>query len=233
MRWLRGLGRVLGGFLLVALLIPGLAAWPSSLLDRGADGSPRISVFPLALTLLDPFVWACSRNSAIVALLVSIGSLVIGVGLALIAARWRFWGRRALWALAMVPLAAGPLLIAPGIVLALAGSNGWEWLAARSIFGFSGELAVRWAALVWVGLANGVPVVALATASALRCVEPSWSEAARVIGVSRWRTWLEIVWPILRPPVARAVAAVFHRSRWLIRPALWSSASGARSPCRC
>jgi iron(III) transport system permease protein len=209
MGWLRGLGRVLGGFLLVALLIPSVAAWPSSMIDRGADGEPRISIFPLALTLFDPFVWTCARNSTTAAILVSAGSLVLGLGLALVAGRWRFRGRAPLWALAMVPIAAGPLLIAPGIVLALGGSKGWEWLAARSILGYSCELAVRWLALVWVGLASGVPLVALTTASALRGVESSWSEAARAMGASRWRIWLEIVWPNLRPRVSRALAMVF------------------------
>ena len=209
MGWLRGLGRVLGGFLLVALLIPSVAAWPSSVIDRGPDGEPRISVFPIALTVFDPFVWTCTRNSVAVAVLVSAGSLVLGVGLALVAGRWRFRGRAPLWALAMVPIGAGPLLIAPGIVLALGGSKGWEWLAARSILGYSSDLVVRWLALVWIGLSSGVPLVALTTASALRGVESSWSEAARVIGAPRRRIWLEIVWPILRPRVARGVAMVF------------------------
>jgi ABC-type Fe3+ transport system permease subunit len=217
MGWHRWPIRVLGGLLLVALLIPSLASWPSALLDRGPDGSPRVSAFPIALAAFDPFVWTCARNSAAAAGLVACGSMVIGMGLASIAGRWRFWGRWPLWALAMVPLAAGPLLIAPGVDLALGGPRGWEWLAARSILGVSCEDMARWSALVWVGLAGGSPLVALATEAAMRRVEPSWSEAARAVGASRRRAWREVVWPILRPEVARATSAVFTLA--LVEPA--------------
>ena len=209
MRWVRGLARVLGGSLLAVLLIPSLAAWPAAFVDRGADGSPRLSAFPLALVAFDPFVWTCARNSAVVASIVAGGSLVIGVGLGLIAGRWRFWGRAPLWALAIVPMAAGPLLIAPGIALALGGQRGWDWLAFRSILGISAQIPARWAALIWAGLACGVPLVALTTAAGSRRVAPSWSEAARAVGAPRRRAWRDVVWPILRPEAARASAAVF------------------------
>ena len=217
MGWLGGLARLTGGSLLAVLLLPSLAAWPSAFLDRGPDGSPRASIFPIALTLFDPFVWACARNSLVVAATVAAGSLVVGVGLGLIVGRWRFWGRAPLWALAIVPMLAGPLLVAPGIGLALGGHRGWDWLAARSTLGMSAESLARWAALAWSGLAGGAPLVALATVAALGRVDPSWSEAARSVGASRARAWRDVVWPILRPGVARASAVVFTLT--LVEPA--------------
>ncbi len=217
MRLIRGLGKVMGGCLLVVLLIPLLAAWPSALIDRGPDGSTRLSAFPLALVLLDPFVWTCVRNSVLVASATVGLSLVLGVGLGSIADLRRFWERSALWALLIVPLAAGPLLIAPSIASALGGQGGWDWLAGRSILGVSAEVVVRWAGLVWTGLACGVPLVALATVSGLRRVDPTWSEAALAVGASRRQVWRDVVWPNLRPGVARALALVFTLA--LVEPA--------------
>ncbi len=217
MRWLRGPGRLLGALLLIALPLPALALWPAAVIDRGPDGSARLSWFPLAIAAFDPFVWTCAGNSVAVASAVAVGSLFLGVSLALIVGRRRFWGRTLFWALAMAPLAAGPLLVAPGVSSILGGERGWDWLAARSFLECSAEGLVRWSALVWVGLASGVPLVALATSAALRRVEPAWTEAARAIGASRWRIWSEIIWPILRPYSARATALVFTLT--LVEPA--------------
>ncbi len=207
----------MGACLLVALLLPALAILPSAVVDRGPDGRARVSPFPIAIAAFDPFVWTCARNSAAVASAVAAGSLAIGVGLALLVHRRRFWGRTVLWALAILPLAGGPLLIAPGVETILGGDRGREWLAARSILGISADGLVRWAALVWVGLASGVPLVALATGSALRRVDPAWVDAARGVGAARGRVWREIVWPILRPTSARAASMVFTLA--LVEPA--------------
>lgn len=215
MGWVRGLGRLLGGGLLVLLLVPSLAAWPSALLDRGPDGSVRASAFPLALAVLDPFVWTCARNSVLVASATTVGSLIIGVGLGSIAASGRSWLLAPLRSLLMAPLLAGPVLIAPGIAWMLGGSEGW--LEGRSALGVPADAAVRWAALVWTGLVCGVPLVALATLAGLRRVEPSWADAALAVGASRRQVWREVVWPNLRPGVARALALVFTLT--LVEPA--------------
>ena len=207
----------MGGALLFVLVLPNLAAWPSAFLDRGPDGPPRASIFPFALTLFDPFVWTCTRNSVVVAATAAAGSLVVGVGLGLIVGRWRFWGRAPLWALAIVPMLAGPLLVAPGIALVLGGQRGWDGPADRTALGLSSGLFVRWAALAWTGLVVGAPLVALTTVSALGRVAPSWSEAARAAGASRGRAWRDVVWPILRPEAARASAVVF--ALMLLEPA--------------
>src|SRR4051794_7186334 len=90
---IRGLGRrATAGIWLVAL-IPASGLLVAAVLDRGPTGAVRISVFPMALALWDPFVWDCLWNSVAVASVVALGSLAIGVGLARVVARWRFWGR--------------------------------------------------------------------------------------------------------------------------------------------
>jgi len=213
------LGKVLGGLGLLTLLALSLAAWPSAVLDRGPDGLVRVSAFPMALAVFDPFVWTCVRNSVLVASATTLLSTLIGVGLDSIAGGGRFWGRGLLWPLVIVPMAAGPVLIAPGLDLIIGGptGSGWAWLSSRSALGISAEALVRWLALVGTGLAVGVPWVGLATRAGLRKLDPAWIEAAMAVGASRRRAWLDVVWPNLRPGVARASALVFTLS--LVEPA--------------
>ena len=62
---------------------PAVALVAAILVDEGPTGEPRASshFFPVVLWLYDDFAWTCARNSVIFALVVSLGSLVLGVGL--------------------------------------------------------------------------------------------------------------------------------------------------------
>lgn len=198
MGFLRGLGRWAGMGLWLVVLAPALALVPAAVLDRGPAGEVRASVFPLALGALDPFVWDCLRNSLAVAVAVSAGSLALGVHLARLVVLRRFWGR--------IPLAA--LAIAPAVVPPLIGA-----LGMRALFGARLEAEhgrwLGWFCWAWAALASGVPLVALASASALARVGPGWVDAARLAGASRFRVWRRLVWPVVRPDAARAAATVF------------------------
>lgn len=192
----RGIGWVLATLTALLALAPLAALGVATLVDLGPGGSLRGSVLYIALEVFDPYVWACLWNSLTVAIVVTFGSWLLGVALARMIDRWRFWGRGALWMLSCVPLSVLPLLGAIGLR---------HWLSQAGAWG----VAWAWLAWVWVGLAYGVPIVALATRSALRRVDPVWEDAARVHGASPRQIWWTIVWPVARPEAARAVAAVF------------------------
>ncbi len=191
----------------VALLVP------ASVLDRGPSGESRASFFPIALTLLDPLVWSCARNSLIVAAIVTLGSLGLGVALARAVGPWRFWGRRPLAALAWAPMAVAPAFAAVGLARVFPpGAIGRRLAAATGnalLFEVPWDVWISWGLLVWAGVAAATPVVALSVGSALGRVDPSWVDAGRALGASRRRAWRALVWPILRPEVARTLAAVF------------------------
>jgi ABC-type Fe3+ transport system permease subunit len=192
------------GVVLVGLvLVPALALVPAAILDRGPDGAVRGTVFHVALAASDPFVWDCVRNSLAAAVVVALGSSVVGVGLARIATRWRFWGRRPLEALARAPVAVFPLFGAIGLrcLLGLGGP-------VAGVFP-SGRVPWGWLGLIWVDLACGVPLVAGGVQRALRRIEPAWEEAARLEGASPRQVWRGVIWPMVRPDAARGAAAVF------------------------
>ena len=206
MRWVGWPAKLVGGVLLAMFLAPTLATFPASLIDRGADGMARLSAFPLALTLFDPYVWNCVGQSVLLAAVASAGAAVIGLGLGLIFGRMRFRGQNALWALGLAPMAAGPMLLAPSVAWLLtpiSPSIGGSFATSTSIFGLRGI------ALVWVEMASFAPIVALATAAALGRLDPAWMDAARATGASRRQVWRDVAWPILRPGLSRAVAVIF------------------------
>src|SRR5436305_12685997 len=104
MRVIRWLGRWAGTGLWVAVLAPALALVPAAVLDRGPEGTVRPSLLPLALAALDPFLWDCLRNSVVLALLVTLGALVLGTALARVNVRTGFWGRPVLAAVTVAAL---------------------------------------------------------------------------------------------------------------------------------
>jgi hypothetical protein len=112
---IRGLGRGATAGLWIVALIPALGLILASVLDRGPTGLVRISAFPMALEVWDPFVRDCLWNSVAVASVVAMGSLVMGIGLARIVARWRFWGRTPLAALTFAPMVVPPVFGAIGL----------------------------------------------------------------------------------------------------------------------
>jgi iron(III) transport system permease protein len=177
------------------------AAW----IDRGPDGFARLSVFPAALAALDPYLWDACRNSLVMSAVVTLAARFLGVGLARVAARWRFWGRTPLIALALAGVEIGPTFGAIGARSLLGAPERW---------GLSGSWArvvpwVSWVVWFWVALASAVPLVAVAAADALARVDPLWVDAARLCGASPRRVWRQVVGPIVRPEVARALGAVF------------------------
>lgn len=206
-----GLTRSVGLAVLLLVWLPALALIPALAVDRGPDGGPRLSPLPLALAVLDPFNLACLGHSVAAAAASAAGALVVGVAVGTITSRRRFWGRPIFAALVWVPWAAGPVAVAAGIGLILGGDAGarWAWLDARSILGMPFSDLARWLGLAGVGAILGVPVVAATTAAAWGRFDPTWAEAARAVGASRVRIARDLAWPLLRPEVARAVAAVF------------------------
>ena len=83
------------------------------LVDEGPTGEPRLSshFFPVVLWVFDDFAWTCARNSLIFAIVVSVSSLVVGVGLQAALCRLPHWGRSILGAAVLTVVAASPAFL--------------------------------------------------------------------------------------------------------------------------
>ena len=181
------------------------------LTDHDADGSLRITAFPLALTLFEPFTWDCLRNSLLVASLSTLSALVIGVPLGRFFASWKFWGRSPLALMLIVPLVlpqtfaalglrfvAGPDLLSPWSKPDFLWYQPWNWSPGGA-----------WVAWALIAAAAGSAFVALVTAHSLSLADARWEEAGLASGASKRQVWRTLVWPLIRPRVARAAVLTF------------------------
>ncbi len=191
---MRNLGRTI-----IALVCAGAMLGPalgllSAVIDRGVGGRLRIDAFSLALAVLDPLVQESLRNSVLLALGVSLASMVLGLAIASLGRR----GGRIGQVLAGLSALSASI---PGLFLSL-GLLGWMPLLA----GGSGSAPtwVRVAAWFWVELAWGVGLVSISAGQALGRVVPIWEEAARLAGGRPWLIWRVVVRPVVLPSVVRA-----------------------------
>lgn len=201
-----------------AVLIP-IGALFAGLILVPSEHGVRISAFPAALVVFDPYLIACVRNSTILAIGVAISTRLIGVTLARISTRRTFWGRRPLTSLAFAPLLTTPLCLAIGIepavdFIEMQLHHGFLFLARHGI-DRSGSIAARvdelarGIAIVAMGTIWGAPIVAARTSRALRRVEAVWEDAARGMGASRSETKRIAETPLVRPEIARSIAFIF------------------------
>ena len=117
LRWL------IGWSLLTLLVVPAWALAPALVVDRGPEGEARLSALPAALVIFDPAVGRCVRNSVVAAALVTVAALSLGLVLATVLERRRFWGRSILGFLVLTPLAVGPLWVVTGVVAVIGGNR--------------------------------------------------------------------------------------------------------------
>jgi ABC-type Fe3+ transport system permease subunit len=199
---------ILGLVLLLPLL---LAVW----VDRGPAGEVRFSLFPMALLALDPFARTCARNSVFFAGGVSVASLFLGVVLGWAMASRTYWGRPILCVAVASLLVVSPTFLALGILGLLGAPRAWPWPFSNSITNAQGPSLESWSGLpvwmiwLWTVLPAGVAAVSLATVSAVRRIEPSWGDAARLAGAGPIKTWRAFYWPLIRPQAVRSAAWVF------------------------
>ena len=161
-----------------------------------ADAADR-DLVPLATTL--DLVW----DTAILALGVVVATLLVGVPLAWLVVRTDLPGRRLLGLAASLPLVIPSFVAALALLGAFAPrglvQEALEPLGVESIPDVTGY----WGSLLALTLAT-YPYVYLLTASGLRSADPTAEEAARSLGAGRWRVFLRVTLPSVRPSIAAA-----------------------------
>jgi ABC-type Fe3+ transport system permease subunit len=214
LQWFRDMARWLLGALQLA---PAAALVVAILVDEGPSGEARASshFFPLVLWLFDDFAWTCARNSVIFALVVSVSSLVLGVGLRCALARVWLPGRSACGAAVVAVAAISPAFLALGLKGLFGEPERWPWPFATIDGGSPGASLEAWSGVplwlmwIWATVPAGAALVALACESSFRRLDPSWDRAARLAGANSFRIARDLSWPIVRPAAARAAGIVF------------------------
>lgn len=189
----------------VALAAPPVAflvvffVWPvAAIVLRGLRPGGTWDLSAIGDVLTDPVIRRVAWFTLWQAVLSTVLCVVAGLPGAALFARYRFAGKRFLWAALLVPFVL-PTVVVGVALLGVLGPNGvsgvdlsgtvWAVLIAHVFFNYA--VVVRTVGATWSTL------------------DPRLGEAARTLGASPWRAFREVTWPLLRPAVAAASSIVF------------------------
>ena len=146
----------------------------------------------LVSRLASPAVWQVAGLATVQALTSTLLALVIGLPIANVVSRYRFRGRAFTQALVTVPF------VLPTVVVAL---------AFRTLLG--GGVPQGFALVVIAHAYVNLAVVARIVGSQWAQHDPDFENVARTLGATRWRAFVDVTLPSLRPAIASSAAVVF------------------------
>jgi len=136
-------------------------------------------------------------------------TLVVGVALALLVARSRFWGREGLDALCTLPLVMPPTVLGYYLIV-LIGRQGWlgRWL--QDTWGIS--LIFTWQGAVLAAAVVSLPLIFKSARAALEEVDPNLENAARTLGASEAGVFFRVSLPLAWRGILAGVMMAFARA---------------------
>ena len=188
----KGVAPILGGLLLLYFALP--LAW---LLVEGSAGGVLAS-------LGEPFVRTAARNTLLTASVSTAVATVLGVPLGYWLARTRVRGQSVVVALVAFPLVLPPV-VSGMVLLSAFGPAGLGGLTGLTV---SGTLAGVVLAQTFVAS----PFVVLSARSAFAEVDDRFTEAARTMGASDWRTFRRVSLPLAGRGILAGVTLAFARA---------------------
>jgi iron(III) transport system permease protein len=151
-------------------------------------------------------------NTLALALACAVACTALGLAFALIVARTGSRLRRAVRALTVLPIITPPFVIGLGLIL-IFGRSGLvnqfvEWAfgfeLGRWIYGMQGVLIAQVFAFT--------PIAFLVLIGVVEGVSPTLEEAAQTLRADRWRTFVDVSLPLIRPGLANAFLVSFIES---------------------
>jgi len=152
---------------------------------------------------------AAVRLSLRVAFWAVIASLPVGVVVAVILARGRFWGKALLEVLVYLPLVLPPVVTGYALLL-LFGRRGvlGSFLADR----LGIVLAFRWTGAVVACAVMGFPLLVRAIRLSVEAVDRGLEEAAGTLGANPFWVFVTVTLPLILPGILAGAVLAFARS---------------------
>src|SRR5712692_10283612 len=144
-----------------------------------------------------------------VSLLATVLNGVVGVPLAYLLAKRRFWGRPALDVLVTLPLVLPPTVTGYYLIVLL-GRRGWFGAPLYAVTGWS--ITFTWYAAVVAATVMALPLMVRTARAAIEAVSPDLERAAFVLGRPEWRTALEVTLPLARKGILAGLVLAFARA---------------------
>ncbi len=209
-----GLFALLLSVLLVFLI------WPIVMTVQGGFFDPQgnFTLKYLASVPRDPVWMAGLRNSLLIATFTTILCMIIALPLAILSARFDFWGKGLLGSLVLVPLILPPFVGAIGMRAIMGRFGGLNSALGEAgvidpnqpgIDFLGGALGGRFAGVVLMEALHLYPILYLNIAAALANLDPALEEAAQNLGASRWQRFRQITLPLILPGLFAGATIVF------------------------
>jgi len=134
---------------------------------------------------------------------------VIGIPLAYVMARRRFWGRAAVDVLVTLPLVLPPTVTGYYLIVLL-GRRGVLGAPLYAATGWS--VAFTWYAAVITATVMALPLLVRTARVAIESVDQNLERAAFTLGRAEWRTALEVTLPLARNGILAGLVLAFARA---------------------
>ncbi len=167
----------------------------------------QMSFSEIIETITRPRVLASFRVSFLTALIASVINAVMGVVLAWVLVRYRFPLKRILDGMIELPFAL-PTAVAGIALTALTANTG---LIGKFFAKFGIEIAYTRVGITVALVFIGIPFVVRTVQPVLEKLDPSYEEAAGVLGASRVKIFWKVIFPEIRPAVFTGFGLAFGR----------------------
>ncbi|HMH52414.1 MAG TPA: molybdate ABC transporter permease subunit [Candidatus Acidoferrum sp.] len=158
---------------------------------------------------LSPEETTAIRLSLRVALWAVVASLPVGIAVAVLLARGRFWGKTALEGLVYLPLVLPPVVT--GYVLLLVfGRRGLLGAFLAETFGI--VFAFRWTGAALASAVMGFPLLVRAVRLSVEAVDRKLEAAAGTLGAGPGWVFLTVTLPLIAPGILAGAVLAFARS---------------------
>jgi molybdate transport system permease protein len=150
-------------------------------------------------------LWLTLKVAGVATLL----SFLVGVILAFLVARSRFWGREGLDSLATLPLVLPPTVLGYYLIVVI-GRHGWlgRWL--QETWGIS--LIFTWQGAALAAAVVSLPLIYKSARAAFEGVDPNLENAARTLGASEAGVFLRVSLPLAWRGILAGALMAFARA---------------------
>jgi molybdate transport system permease protein len=136
-------------------------------------------------------------------------TFVVGVNLAFLVARSRFWGREGLDSVCTLPLVMPPTVLGYYLIV-LIGRHGWLGLWLQETWGIS--LIFTWQGAALAASVVSLPLIYKSARAAFEGVDPDLENAARTLGLSEIGVFLRVSLPLAWGGILAGAMMAFARA---------------------
>lgn len=133
---------------------------------------------------------------------------IVSIALARLMVRKDFFGKSIVDALILLPLVLPPTVIGFALIV-LFGVNGPLGILLENLFGF--RVVFTWIGAAIASFVVSLPLMYQSALAAFEKVDPRWENVGRTMGVSEWKIFRTVTFPLAWPGILAGVILAFAR----------------------